>query len=52
MGAIGLMAAQMAKLQGARLVIVSGPIEKRRATALENGADYALDPMTQDVGLK
>ncbi len=52
LGAIGLMAAQMAKLQGARLVIVSDPIEKRRKTALENGADYALDPMTQDVGLE
>lgn len=52
LGAIGLMAAQMARLQGARLVIVSDPIEKRRALALKHGADYALDPATQDVGLE
>jgi len=51
LGAIGLMAAQMAKLQGAKTVIVSDPIAKRREIALENGADVALDPMTQDVGL-
>lgn len=52
LGAIGLIAAQMAKLQGAKLVIVSDPIEKRRQIALENGADYAFDPITQDVGLE
>lgn len=52
LGAIGLMAAQMAKLQGARIVIVSDPIAKRREIALANGADAALDPMTQDVGLE
>lgn len=52
LGAIGLMAAQMAKLAGARTVIVSDPIEKRRNIAIENGADYALDPMSQDVGLE
>ncbi|MBQ9938044.1 MAG: zinc-binding dehydrogenase [Oscillospiraceae bacterium] len=52
LGAIGLMAAQMAKLQGAKTVIVSDPIAKRREIALANGADIALDPMTQDVGLE
>ena len=52
LGAIGLMAAQLAKLQGARLVIVSDPIEKRRAIALENGADCAIDPTAQDAGLE
>jgi len=52
MGAIGLIAAQLAKLAGARQVIVVDPIEKRRKIALENGADYALDSMDGDVGLK
>lgn len=52
MGAIGLVAAQIAKLAGARQVIVVDPIEKRRQVALENGADVALDSMDGDVGLK
>ncbi len=50
LGAIGQLTAQLAKLQGARMVIVSDPIERRRKAALENGADYALDPSTEDVG--
>lgn len=52
LGAIGLMAAQIARLAGARLVVVSDPIAARRAVALENGADIALDPAVQDVGLE
>lgn len=52
LGAIGLIAAQMAKLAGARMVIVCDPIEKRRQVALENGADYALDSANVDVGLE
>lgn len=52
MGAIGQMAAQMAKLAGARLVVVSDPIEARRRIALENGADAAIDPAAQDMGLE
>ena len=52
LGAIGLIAAQMAKLAGARMVIVCDPIEKRRQVALENGADYALDSANADVGLE
>ena len=52
LGAIGLIAVQMAKLSGASLVIVSDPIEIRRKIALENGADYALDPLNEDVGLR
>lgn len=51
LGAIGLMAAQAAKLAGASLVAVSDPIKKRRDVALENGADIAFDPKTQDIGL-
>lgn len=51
LGAIGMMAAQMAKLQGARTVIVSDPIAKRREIALKCGADYAIDPINEDAGL-
>ena len=52
MGAIGLIAAQIAKLAGARQVIVIDPISKRREVALENGADVALDPTQEDTGLR
>lgn len=52
LGAIGLMAAQMAKLSGASIVIVSDPIAKRRELALKNGADYAIDPSKEDAGLQ
>ena len=51
LGAIGLMAAQAAKLAGASMVAVSDPIEKRRQVALENGADVAFDPTKEDFGL-
>lgn len=51
LGAIGLMAAQVAKLSGASLVAVSDPIEIRRKVALENGADIAYNPITDDIGL-
>lgn len=52
LGAIGLMAAQMARLQGAKTVIVSDPIAKRREIALACGADYAIDPIHEDAGLR
>lgn len=52
LGAIGLIAAQLAKLSGAAKVIVIDPIECRRKTAIENGADFALDPTTCDAGLE
>ena len=52
LGAIGLMAAQLAKKAGATLVAVSDPIAKRREVALKNGADIAFDPHTQDIGLE
>lgn len=51
LGAIGLMAAQAAKLAGAFFVAVSDPIERRRKVALENGADVAFDPTKEDIGL-
>ncbi|AJA47963.1 putative L-threonine 3-dehydrogenase [Clostridium pasteurianum DSM 525 = ATCC 6013] len=46
-GAIGLIMLQLAKISGASIVGVSEPIEKRRNTALELGADYVLNPMEE-----
>lgn len=51
LGAIGQLAAQMAKLAGASWVAVVDPIEKRRDVAMRNGADAAFDPINEDVGL-
>lgn len=51
LGAIGLMAAQAARLAGASFVAVSDPIGGRRKVALENGADIAFDPVKEDLGL-
>jgi threonine dehydrogenase-like Zn-dependent dehydrogenase len=52
LGAIGSIAAQMAKLAGASYVAVIDPIQKRREAALRAGADEALDPAQSDVGLE
>ena len=52
MGAIGLMAVQLAKLAGAHPVIAIDPLESRRKVALEVGADLVLDPTKQDAGLE
>jgi len=52
MGAIGLMAAQMARLAGAAQVIVVDPLEIRRQAALRHGAEEALDPTELDVGVE
>jgi len=52
LGAIGAIAAQMAKAAGAAYVAVADPIEKRRRAAIEAGADAAFDPLNQDVGLE
>ncbi len=51
MGAIGLMAAQMAKLSGAEWVAVIDPIAIRREAALNHGATIAYDPGELDVAL-
>ena len=40
---------QLARVSGASVIIVSEPLESRRKRALELGADYALDPKSQDV---
>lgn len=53
LGAIGLMAVQLARLAGAARVIAVDLLENRRELALRYGADLALDPRDNDgdVGL-
>ena len=51
LGAIGLMAAQLARLQGAGWVACSDPIAKRRDLAAAHGADLVVDPTADDMGL-
>ncbi|MDO4519797.1 MAG: zinc-dependent alcohol dehydrogenase family protein [Eubacteriales bacterium] len=48
-GTIGLIMAQLAKIAGAAIVIVSEPIEEKREKALELGADYAFNPMERSA---
>lgn len=50
LGAIGLLAVQMARLNGARSVFAVDLIATRRELARHYGADYALDPSQGDVG--
>jgi len=52
LGAIGLIALQMAKLQGASIVVAVDPIESRRNLALELGVDLVFDPSNSDTGLE
>ena len=53
LGAIGLMAVQLARLAGAARVIAVDPLENRRMLAMQFGADQALDPGEGDgdIGL-
>lgn len=51
LGAIGLIAVQLASLAGASQVIAVDPLPERRALAMSFGADIALDPADGDVGL-
>lgn len=52
MGAIGLMAVQIAKVAGASLVIAVEPLPNRRAIAKRVGADAVLDPAAGDAALE
>lgn len=52
LGAIGLMAAQMARLSGATHIIAVDPIPLRRELSLRHGADQALDPRAGDVSIE
>jgi len=51
LGAIGMLAAQMARLSGAAQVCVVDPIPARRALALQLGAGAAINPLDGDAGL-
>ncbi len=53
LGAIGLVAAQLARLAGADQVIAVDPLANRRELALALGADVAIDPTAEgaDAGL-
>jgi threonine dehydrogenase-like Zn-dependent dehydrogenase len=53
LGAIGLVAVQLARLAGASIVIAVDPLANRRDLALAYGADVALDPTADggDVGM-
>ena len=48
-GMIGLLMVQMAKLSGAATVVLSEPIEMRRQIGLEVGADFTIDPTSEDI---
>ena len=52
LGAIGLMAVQLARLSGVVKVIAIEPHENKRALALRFGANLALDPTKCDAGLE
>lgn len=51
LGAIGLLAVQIARAGGARRVFASDLSPFRRAAALACGANAAFDPASEDVGL-
>ena len=53
MGAIGLIAVQLARQSGAGQIIAVDPLPERRSLAILHGADIALDPRgdDNDVGL-
>lgn len=52
LGAIGMIALQMAVKIGASIVIGIDPIEKRRIVAEKHGAHYTLDSTACDAGLE
>ncbi len=49
LGAIGLLTAQLAHLNGASEVVVSDPLPGRRRMALQLGASKAIDPVEADI---
>jgi L-iditol 2-dehydrogenase len=48
-GPIGLMHVQLAKITGAKSVILSEPIDHRREKGLIAGANYAIDPTKESL---
>ena len=47
LGILGIIAVKLLKLAGAAPIIAADPNPRRRELALENGADYALDPLEE-----
>ncbi len=47
-GAIGQIMVQLARLSGAAAVVLSEPVEKKRALALSLGASHVIDPAAAD----
>jgi threonine dehydrogenase-like Zn-dependent dehydrogenase len=47
-GPVGVAACAIMKRQGASVVIISEPEESRAQLCLEHGADYAVNPLTED----
>jgi threonine dehydrogenase-like Zn-dependent dehydrogenase len=52
LGALGLLAVEMAAAAGAETVIAVDPLTKRREWAAANGAHHVLDPAECDVALE
>lgn len=50
-GMIGLLMVQLARMQGASVVVLVEPVANKRETGLALGADVALDPFREDVKL-
>jgi L-iditol 2-dehydrogenase len=48
-GTIGLLMLQLAKISGAGKIIVIEPIAEKRLTAINLGADYVLDPGSDEL---
>ena len=51
LGAIGQLAVQLARLQGAAWVAGADPIPRRRDLAARLGADLVIDPRAEDTGV-
>ena len=51
LGAIGQMALQLARLQGARWIAATDPILIRGELAYKHGADLVVNPTAQDAGV-
>jgi L-iditol 2-dehydrogenase len=47
-GPIGQLALQVLKMNGATSLTLIEPIEERREMALRHGADFVIDPLTED----
>ena len=51
LGAIGQMALQLARIQGARWIAATDPIPLRCELANKHGADLVVNPVAQDAGV-